>query len=244
MPMSPRLLRPRQTGFNPRSIASLQLWIEPSSDRVFSDSSATTAAKNGDGVAVVSSRVGTNITQTTQANRPTLITNARAGRPCLRFDGLNDSMAFSTTITQALGQHFFAVVDTTNIQTDIVARVMLDRTSATASNLALYLKIGTGSFPQAPYVYWGATRATWGASIQRAAVIRWTFDASSTAVQVDSASPVTGAAGSALTSWASVGNSSVQQPAFDLYECLLFSSLNAAEINRVTDYMMKKYAIA
>ena len=31
MPMSPRLLRPRATGFNPKSIAGLAFWIDAGS---------------------------------------------------------------------------------------------------------------------------------------------------------------------------------------------------------------------
>ncbi len=247
MPMSPRLLRPRATGFNPASIASLQWWGDASSPgAAFTDDAATTAAGNNDGVAVLRSRLGTNLVQTTQANRPTLITNARNGRPCLRFDGLNDSLAFSSVIQQVLGQHFIAAVNLTNMQTDNSSRLMLERTSATAQNLALYLRAssgvvgGPGSFP---HVYWNGGRAIVSSAVTSAAVIRWTFNSSSTAVQVNRNTEATGSAATNLTNWSSVNNSSVQQTAFDFYEGLLFSSLTATDITRVVDYLMKKWSI-
>jgi hypothetical protein len=238
--MSPRLLRPRASGlFNPASISTLQLWAEPSAARVFSNDAGTTAANSGDGVAVVASRTGTNLVQTTQANRPQLVTNARAGRPCLRFDGLNDSLALSTVLPQANGQHIMAVVDTTNISNAFGQFIFMQRTSATAQNLAFYMR----QQDDRPFVYWNGTRATWGAAVRRAAVVRWTFNASATALQVDAGTPATGAAGSILTNWSSVNDSASQTSGFDLYELLIFSSLAAADITTVTNYLMRKYSI-
>lgn len=241
MPMSPRLLRPRASGlFNPASISTLQLWAEPSAARVFSNDAGTTAANNGDGVAVVASRTGTNLVQTTQANRPQLVTNARAGRPCLRFDGNNDSLSFSTTLAQALGQHVFAAVDTTNLQ-NAANLVFLDRTGATGSNLALYL---SGNPVRRPSVYYGSHTAISGSAVTSPAVVRWHVRTSVTEVQVSNGTTVSGGAGgAALTNWTSVTNSAAQQANFDLFELLIFSSLTAAEITTVNSYLMKKYSI-
>jgi hypothetical protein len=245
-PMSPRLLRPRASGlFNPASISTLQLWAEPSATRVFSNDAATTAANSGDGVAVVASRTGTNLVQTTQANRPQLVTNARAGRPCLRFDGLNDSLSFSTTLAITSGQQVFAVVDTTNLQTG--GRVFLERTSGALANLALYLGLDQASQDRRPGVYWNNTRTLWGTALQTAYAVRWTYSTgtpASVAVQVNNGSPVTGSiTASSLTNFASVANSAAQQASFDLFELLIFSSLTTADITTVNNYLMKKYAI-
>lgn len=241
MPMSPRLLRPRASGlFNPASISTLQLWAEPSATRVFSNDAGTTAANNGDGVAVVTSRTGTNLVQTIQANRPQLVTNARYGRPCLRFDGLNDSLSFSSALAQSLGQHIFAAVDTTNLQ-NAANLVFLERTGASGSNLAIYL---SGNQNRRPSVYYGIHRAIWGAAVTAPAVVRWHVRTSVTEVQVNNQITVSGDAGTAsLTNWTSVTNSAVQQAQFDLFELLIFSSITATEITTVNNYLMLKYRI-
>ncbi len=95
MGMSPRLLRPRASGFNPKSIANLQLWLDASSVagmRQLSDGTTTVAA-NADPVGYWPdlSGNGYHATQSTTNNRPTYRTAVRNGRSVLRFDGLNDS---------------------------------------------------------------------------------------------------------------------------------------------------------
>jgi len=66
MPMSPRLLRPRATGFNPKSISGLKLWLD-----VANTSSLTF---NGSTVSQVNdlSGNGFHATQGTANNQPTL----------------------------------------------------------------------------------------------------------------------------------------------------------------------------
>jgi hypothetical protein len=65
MPMNPRLLRPLASGFNPRSITGLNLWID------FADSSTITLDANGLIQQINDkSGAGVNLTQGTAANRP------------------------------------------------------------------------------------------------------------------------------------------------------------------------------
>jgi hypothetical protein len=243
MAMNPRLLRPLATGFNPKSIPGLLMWSDASDQsRAFSDDAATTLAANDVGVAVLKSKVGPDLAQTILANRPTYKTGLRAGKAGLRFDGINDSMPFSSTITQALGQHIFAAVDTTSLQNSLNL-VFLERSSASGFNLALYLSASTGSARQ-PSVYYGAHRATWGAAVTAPAVIRWHYATSLTEVQVNNQTTVSGVTGvAALTNWNSVANSSVQQAAFDLFELLIYSSLTATQVAAVNNYLMKRWSI-
>jgi hypothetical protein len=69
MPMSPRLLRPRATGFNPKSISGLGFWYD------FSDTSSVTLDENSL-IQQLNDKSGNgrNLTQGTAANRPGIAT--------------------------------------------------------------------------------------------------------------------------------------------------------------------------
>ena len=95
MAMNPRLLRPLASGFNPRSISGLALWLEPTASTLAQNSDGSTpAVADGDPVAYWGDKsgAGRHVTQTTSNNRPTLKFNIRNGRPVLRFDGTNDGL--------------------------------------------------------------------------------------------------------------------------------------------------------
>lgn len=79
-PMSPRLLRPRATGFNPKSIANLALWLDGA------DYNATTGQwddKSGN---------GRNFSQSVANDRPTKTAKIN-GRDVVSFDGSNDCLS-------------------------------------------------------------------------------------------------------------------------------------------------------
>ena len=91
MPMSPRLLRPRATGFNPKSISGLKLWLD-----VASTSSLTL---NGSTVSQINDRSGNgyHATQSTANNQPTYQATGFNSKPTLYFDS-TDSITSSATI--------------------------------------------------------------------------------------------------------------------------------------------------
>jgi len=91
MPMSNRLLRPRATGFNPKSISGLKLWLD-----VASTSSLTL---NGSTVSQVNDRSGNgyHATQSTANNQPTYQATGFNNKPTLYFD-TTDSVTSSATI--------------------------------------------------------------------------------------------------------------------------------------------------
>lgn len=91
MSMSPRLLRPRATGFNPKSISGLKLWLD-----VANTSSLTF---NGSTVSQVNdlSGNGFHATQGTANNQPTYEATGANGKPTLYFDS-TDSVTSSATI--------------------------------------------------------------------------------------------------------------------------------------------------
>jgi hypothetical protein len=91
MAMSPRLLRPLATGFNPRSIADLAVWYDAS---VASSITIATGVEQWNDL----SGNDRHLTQTITNNQPAYITNLLNGKPALRFDGSNDSLSASFTL--------------------------------------------------------------------------------------------------------------------------------------------------
>ena len=87
MPMSPRLLRPRQTGFTPRSISGLALWLDAA------DSSTITI---GAGVSIWADKSGNgrNATQGVGGKQP--IRNGTINnRSVITFQGTDDTMSIA-----------------------------------------------------------------------------------------------------------------------------------------------------
>lgn len=91
MSMSPRLLRPRASGFNPKSISGLTFWLDANdSTTVTLVSGAVSQWSDKSGAATPR-----NFTQGTANNRPT--TTTVNGKTAIKFDGVNDSLGNTTT---------------------------------------------------------------------------------------------------------------------------------------------------
>lgn len=87
MPMNPRLLKPTASGFSPRSISGLALWLDAGDDATITTDTGVSAwaDKSGNG-RTASQAVGNN-----QPTRNTTIN----GRSVLTFDGTNDTLDFT-----------------------------------------------------------------------------------------------------------------------------------------------------
>ena len=86
-PMSPRTLRPRASGFNPKSISGLYVWYDASD-------AATITMDTGVSVWADKSGNGRNATQSTGNNQPARTVTIN-GLLALTFDGTNDSLNFA-----------------------------------------------------------------------------------------------------------------------------------------------------
>lgn len=97
MAMSPRLLRPLASGFDPRRIASLAYWLDATDA-----STVTTVSGN---VSEWRSKAGSSLvaSQGVALNRPTYTIAGRNNRNVVTFDGTND---FFSTSTLSLNQPF------------------------------------------------------------------------------------------------------------------------------------------
>jgi len=87
--MSPRLLRPIASGFNPRSLSDLYVWFDAADDSTITTETGVSAWADKSGN-------GRNATQTTGNNQPARTVTIN-GRLALTFDGDNDSLNFSGT---------------------------------------------------------------------------------------------------------------------------------------------------
>jgi hypothetical protein len=96
-PMNPRLLVPRATGFNPKSISGLALWLDAADgSTLFQNSDGTTpATATSDPVGYWRDKSGNNrhATQATAGSRPTL--GSQNGRKALVANGTSHEMALT-----------------------------------------------------------------------------------------------------------------------------------------------------
>jgi hypothetical protein len=91
MPMNPRLLRPRASGFNPRSIPGLKVWLNAANSSSMTFNGSTVSQVND------LSGNGFHATQGIANNQPTYQATGFNGRPTLFFD-TNDSVTSSATV--------------------------------------------------------------------------------------------------------------------------------------------------
>jgi hypothetical protein len=123
MPMNPRLLRPRASGFNPRSVANLAFWLD------FADSSTVTLS--GTAITSVTDKSGNNRTasQSTGNNQPAIASSVRNGKSAAQFDGVNDALDLSFGSSQTRAVTIFTVVNATGAGGGSLGRIV-DRASS------------------------------------------------------------------------------------------------------------------
>jgi len=94
MPMSPRLLRPRQTGFTPRSIAGLALWLDAADSSSYTVATGVSEWRDKSGL-------GRKLSQSSGSNQPALVSSGIGGRPTLDFTAAS-SHYMTGTFSQSL----------------------------------------------------------------------------------------------------------------------------------------------
>jgi hypothetical protein len=96
MPMSPRTLRPRQTGFDPRSISGLLVWLDASNYNALTGSWSDASGN------------GRTFSQGVANNRPIISATTQNGRSLVEFDGTNDQLQNATNFLQIASCTLFA----------------------------------------------------------------------------------------------------------------------------------------
>lgn len=98
MPMNPRLLRPTPTGFNPKSLANLAIWLDAAdSSTLFQNSNGTTpATAANDPIGAWINKAGSpNAVQSVNLNRPQFNPASQNGRGVVSMDGINGFMTLA-----------------------------------------------------------------------------------------------------------------------------------------------------
>ena len=102
--MNPRLLRPRDTAFTPRSISGLALWLDASdSSTLFQNSDGTvpaTATSDPVGAWLDKSGNGRHAVQATAGSRPTISATTQGGRKALAFASQSQTVVSPVTFAQ------------------------------------------------------------------------------------------------------------------------------------------------
>jgi len=104
MPMNPRLLRPLATGFNPKSIAGLAVWLDMSKE--------SSVTLNGSTVSQVNDLSGNGLhaTQPTAANQPTYASTINGRRVVTTTDSPATNLFVVDPVAANTGLSLFAVL--------------------------------------------------------------------------------------------------------------------------------------
>jgi len=151
--MNPRLLRPLATGFNPKSIADLAAWYDA---QVASSVTIETGVSEWRDL----SGNGRHATQTTGNNQPLRVTEAAVqGKHVIRFDGSNDSLVATFSLTKPLTIFCAAKFDSTPSNDTIYDGVTLNTVRLFAATSNTVAAIFAGAQLNSPTVSPGLSDA-------------------------------------------------------------------------------------
>lgn len=233
MPMSPRLLRPTASGFDPRSIAGLSAWYDA---QVASSITIETGVSQWNDL----SGLGRHMLQTIGNNQPARVTDADlGGKFVIQFDGSNDSLRATFTQSKPVSVLCVAKFATTPSNDTVYDGVALN-TVRMFSNNNTVLSAFAGAFLNSPTVSPGlsdeyfVSEAIFDSGANSRNSVNGTFTATGNAGTAAMGGITFGAAGNLL----SFGD-------VNIAEFLMYSgSLSLAELGRVRKYLGNKYGIA
>lgn len=236
--MSPRLLRPVASGFNPKSISGLEAWY--AADVASSITIATGVQQWSD-----LSGKGRHLTQAVTNNQPAYNSVTLNGKPTVTFDGNNDSLR-AAAFTLAQPNHYFLVF-------------RYEATISSGSRVADG-RSGSGTRGGEFFDFFGPMGMFAGSLLQTSPVADATkrafnvwdvvFNGSSSAIRLrKTASVIEGNAGSngmiGLTLGADGNPTAASLANVSIAEFLLFSrSLPVTEADKVRQYLGNKYNLA
>jgi len=144
MPMSPRLLRPIASGFDPRRLAGLVQWLDAS------DSSTVTLNSGAISEWRSKSSSGVAVSQGTALNQPAYVAGAKNGRAVARFASGNHLLGSGFSLAQPFTT-IAAFIPTTNTGGVALVANNLGQhaiTPASGANINVSgMNLGTGYFP-------------------------------------------------------------------------------------------------
>lgn len=245
MAMSPRLLRPRASGFNPKSLSGLAGWYDASvASSLYDATSDGSAVAAGGAVARWEdiSGNGRHLTQSTANNRPILAASKYKGRAACEFDGSNDQLLLASNLAMSAG-----------------ATIILVSQKRSNNNSAMHSLRGSGTANHHPYTDGNAydsfgvfNRLTF-AFAYRSDLLVWSAIAANAnlAVYVDNAAKVNSSGIASANQTGSetqvVGSGTTTNWFWDgwIAEILMYSrALSATENTSVYNYLKSKWGTA
>lgn len=255
--MSPRLLRPKASGFSPKQIANLGLWLDAD------DSSTITTVSGGVSEWRDKSGSGRVFSQTTANNRPTVATSVFGSKPAIRFDGSNDllqstadagSLVFPATIFMVVdkpvstsdGGLFTHIKSGVNSYDSGDAWVLSTNTNSAA--IRALGGISTTLFPGVGSVgtLLGKFLVSMRLATNSGALKNRTAGLSNTdsSISFSSTPSNNGCALGVLSASSGVGNFNIHFLAGDIAEVVIYSrAISSSEESRVENYLAKKYGL-
>lgn len=230
MAMNHRLLRPRASGggFDPRSIANLAAWYNAS------DTASLTMETGVRQWSDISGN-GRHLDQTTLNNQPAVANSAINSRPAIDFDGSNDSLSATFTLSQPVRIFCVGNFRATGTQTQLF--------DGNATNsMRLYVS-GVNQLA----LFAGATLSATVASITGWFVYECVFNGASSSLIIDGTTLASGNAGSNVAGGlrlAVLGTGNSNFTNCQIAEVVLYSrAITAGEASSVRSYLGGKYAI-
>jgi hypothetical protein len=226
MPMNHRLLVPRASGFNPRSIAGLAAWFDAA------DAGSVTIDT---GVSVWADRSGNgrNAVQAIGNNQPAYTLAGRNGRNILTFDGTNDTLATASFTLNQPSTVFAAARAAAN------SSQIFDGFGSTRASIN---RRGAGQ-----WTAFGGAELIGSAADSNWSVLSANLNGASSVLRVNGSQQASGNAGTQnLTAGLSIGTyNGLNTPLNgNIGEILLYSgTLTAAQISLVERYLAIKWGI-
>jgi hypothetical protein len=243
--MNARLLRPRATGFDPRTVSNLQLWFDGA------DSSTITTVSGN--VSEWKSKVGGRTsTQTTANNRPEYRASGMNGKGALYFDGTNDQLDTTYNANALTGYVTYAIAvipDQVMVDTKANFEPVLFARNSSANGI----HVNTSSNPKRWTMSWrnaGFNSSIGGAVANSSQVVLANIDATTFRVRVNGTQGTqsgTFASGSNETSALfQIGRDGNQGRYFAgvVAEILLYDkALTASELLAIERYLARKWGV-
>lgn len=236
MSMNPRLLRPRISGFTPRSLSGLMAWYDAA------DTSTITIAT---GVSQWNDKSGNgrNLTQSVTNNQPLHNSVTLNGKPTVTFDGTNDSLRTAFTLTQP---YMFFMVYRFEDAPSNDERVMDGRAGSGLRSGEVWVASST------QLAVWAGAQltASVGSALTAFNVWDFTFNGASSAIRLrKTAATASGNAGTnsgtGLTLGANGNGTASQWANVSIAELCVYSRvLSTADADAVRAYLGKKWNLA
>lgn len=253
MAMNPRLLRPKASGFNPKSIASLFQWYDGADRATMFDATTGGAAVADDGTVARwedKSGNGHHLTQGVSGNRPTLRGAIRNSRSVLEYDGANSNLVsasitnelnalsvFAVLLADTVGQNSLGGIWATNVTTGASARTLRIQTG---NNIAALFGTNDGRSSATTLGEFTRVHSFWNGGNNRATDFEFLLNGSASASITSGTMTVAAATPDTI----SVGNRPLGSRAFDgfIAEILVYTRfLSLSERLAVDRYLSGKW---